>query len=96
MASGGAYSVAYNIERQWRTLEATVGLRDDSPQNEEYEFQIFADGRPIYSHLFTLGQSQHIKLSIVGVLRLELRATLASPDWYGDTHGVWGDADLAR
>jgi hypothetical protein len=96
MALGGSYSVSYNIERQWHVLKATVGLQDDSPQNEEYEFQVFADGRPIYSHLFTLGQSQHIRLNIVGVLRLELRATLSSSAFFGEAHGVWGNAYLAR
>lgn len=94
MTLGGSTSAAYNIERQWRSLEATVGLRDDSPQKAEYEFQVFADGNPIYSHLFGLGQSQHIRLNIVGVLRLELRATLVG-DLY-DAYGVWGNAELTR
>jgi NPCBM/NEW2 domain len=91
----GKTSAAYNLERQWRTLQATVGLRDDSTQKDEYEFQVFADGRPIYSHLFALGQSQHIRLNVAGVLRLELRATLVR-DFYGDAYGVWGNADLTR
>jgi len=89
----GSTSVAYNLERQWRSLEATVGLRDDSNPKDKYEFQVYADGHPIYSHLFALGQSQHIKLSIVGVLRLELRATLVEA-YYGEAYGVWGNADL--
>jgi len=91
----GKTSAAYNLERQWRTLQATVGLRDDSTQKDEYEFQVFADGRPIYSHLFVLGQSQRIRLNIAGVLRLELRATLVG-DFYGNAYGVWGNADLTR
>jgi NPCBM/NEW2 domain len=95
MALGGSTSAAYNIERQWRSLEATVGLRDDSPQKEEFELQVFADGNPIYSHLFGLGQSQHIKLNIVGVLRLELRGTLVGA-LYGDAYGVWGNAALTK
>jgi hypothetical protein len=91
----GSVSVAYNLERQWRVLKATVGLRDDSTQKDEYEFQVYADGRPIYSHLFTLGQSRHIKLNIAGVLRLELKSTLVG-DYYGDAFGVWGNADLTK
>jgi hypothetical protein len=96
IALGGSYSVAYNAGRQWRILKATVGLRDDSPENETYEFQVFADGHPIYSHLFTLGQSQHVRLNITGALRLELRATLSSSSFYGEAYGVWGNAYLAR
>jgi hypothetical protein len=91
----GKTSAAYNLEHQWRILQATVGLRDDSTQKDEYEFQVFADGRPIYSHLFALGQSQHIRLNIAGVLRLELRATLVG-DFYGNAYGIWGNADLTR
>jgi len=91
----GKTSAAYNLERQWNSLQATIGLRDDSTQKDEYEFQVFADGRPIYSHVFALGQSQHIRLNIAGVLRLELRATLVG-DFYGDAYGVWGNADLTR
>jgi hypothetical protein len=91
----GSTSVAYNLERQWLILKATVGLRDDSTQKDEYEFQVLADGRPIYSHLFSLGQSQHIRLNIAGVLRLELRAKLVG-DYYGEAYGVWGNADLSR
>ncbi len=83
-------------QRQWRTLRATVGLRDDSPQNEKYEFQVFADGHPIYSHLLALGQSQNITLNIAGVLRLELRATLSSSAFFGEAYGVWGNVRLAR
>ncbi len=89
----GSTSVAYNLERQWHSLKASVGLRDDSTQKDEYEFQVFADGRPIYSHIFVLGQSQRIRLNIVGVLRLELRATLVGA-YYGEAYGVWGNADL--
>jgi len=91
----GSISVAYNLDRQWHLLKATVGLRDDSTQKDEYEFQVYADGRPIYSHLFTLGQSQHIRLNIAGVLRLELKSTLVG-DYYGDAFGVWGNAGLTK
>ena len=95
MGLSGPYSVDYNAERQWRFLEATVGLRDDSNQKQQVEFQIFADGSPIYSHIFALGQSQYVKLNIVGVLRLELRAMTVG-DFYGGAYPVWGNAYLAR
>jgi hypothetical protein len=94
MALGGSTSAEYNLERQWRSLKVTVGLRDDSPQKEEFELQVYADGNPIYSHLFGLGQSQYIRLNIVGVLRLELRGTLVG-DLYGDAYSVWGNAHLS-
>ena len=85
--------MSYNLGRQWRHLEATVGLSDDSPENEKVQFQIFADQRSIYNHVFELGQSQQINLKVSGVLRLELVATLASA-YVGETEAVWGNANL--
>ncbi len=86
-------SVSYNLGRQWRKLQATVGLSDDSPENEKVRFQIFADQKPIYDHVFVLGQSQQINLNVSGVLRLVLVATLESAD-AGSTEAVWGNAIL--
>lgn len=89
----GPADVSYNLGRQWRHLEATLGLSDDSPENEKVQFQIFADGRSIYSHVFALGQSQQITLDVTRVLRLELVATLSSA-YVGQAEAVWGNADL--
>lgn len=86
-------NVSYNIGRQWKDLEATVGLSDDSPENEKVQFQILADQRSIYNHVFVLGQSQQINLDVTGVLRLELIATLVSP-YVGQTEAVWGNAEV--
>jgi NPCBM/NEW2 domain len=89
----GPADVEYNLGRQWQSLEATVGLQDDSSANEDIDFQIFADGRSIYDHRFTLGQSRSIMLNVAGVLRLQLVATLVS-GYVGPAQAVWGDADL--
>jgi hypothetical protein len=89
----GPESVEYNIERHWSILDATVGLRDDSAQNQEFDFQILADGRTIYDHVLGLGQSQHIRLNIAGALRIELSATLSS-SYVGQAYAVWGNAQL--
>ena len=74
-------------------LDATVGVSDDSPQNQKVQFQVFADQRLIYNHVFELGQSQRITLNVTNVLRLELVATLASA-YVGGTNAVWGNANL--
>jgi hypothetical protein len=89
----GPANVSYNLERQWHSLQATVGLSDDSPEAEKVRFQVIADQRIIYDHTFVLGQSQQINLNVSGVLRLELVATLAS-DYVADTSAVWGNANL--
>jgi hypothetical protein len=89
----GPENVSFNLEREWRSLQATVGLSDDSPEAEKVRFQVIADQRIIYDHTFVLGQSQQINLNVSHVLRLELVATLAS-DYVGQTAAVWGNANL--
>jgi len=89
----GPASVEYNLGRHWQRLVATVGLRDDSAENQRFQFQAFADGRLIYNHTFALGQSRHISLDVTGVLRLELVVTIAS-DYVGPAYAVWGNASL--
>ena len=89
----GPASVAYNLGRQWRSLETTVGLRDDSADNQKFQFQAFADGHLIYNHEFALGQSQQIALDVGGTLRLELVVTIAS-DYVGPAYAIWGNAAL--
>jgi hypothetical protein len=89
----GPDSVSYNLGRQWRTLDMTLGLSDKSTENETAQFQLVADGRTIYTGSFTLGQSQHVRLNVSGVLRLDLTTTLAS-DYVGGVYADWGSAEL--
>lgn len=91
----GPANVSYNLGRQWSHFQATLGLSDDSPENEQIQFQILADQRTIYSHVFELGQSQQINLDVAGVLRLELIATEVS-SYVGQTEAVWGNAELIQ
>jgi hypothetical protein len=91
----GPANVSYNLGRQWSYLQATLGLSDSSPENEQIQFQIVADQRTIYSHVFDLGQSQQINLNVTGVLRLELIATEVS-SYVGQTGAVWGNAELTQ
>jgi NPCBM/NEW2 domain len=91
----GPASVEYNLGRQWRKLDMTVGLRDDSADNQSEQFQILANGRAIYTRVFALGQSQHIVINVSGVLHIELEATLVSPNYVGAVYAVWGRASLS-
>jgi hypothetical protein len=85
--------VEYSLGRQWKKLDMTVGLKDDSTENQNVQFQLRADGRTIYTQTFTLGQSRHVTLNVSGVLRLELDATLVS-NYAGPVYAVWGNANL--
>ena len=91
----GPANASYNLGRQWRRLNATVGVSDDSPENEKVQFQIIADDRIIYNGVLELGQSKKLSLNVTNVLRLELVATLASPS-AGETNAVWGNAEITN
>lgn len=84
----GPAGLEYNLGRQWRKLDMTVGLRDDSADNQSEQFQLLADGRTTYARVFTLGQSQHVVVNVSGVLRLELETTLVSPNYVGPVYAV--------
>ncbi|MGH3223820.1 MAG: NPCBM/NEW2 domain-containing protein [Streptosporangiaceae bacterium] len=91
----GPASVEYNLGRQWRKLDVTMGLRDDSADNQSEQFRLVADGRTIYSRVFTLGQSKHVVISVSGILRLEMETTLVSSNYVGPVYAVWGSASLS-
>jgi NPCBM/NEW2 domain len=93
--TSGKASVAYNLQRHWRSLETSLGLRDDSSQNERCKFQVFADGKLIYSQIFTIGHSQHISLNVAGVFRIEFRTIPVDPS-NEVAYGVLGNAHLTK
>ena len=85
--------VEYNLGRQWRQLQATVGLRDDSGSSIQVRFEAFGDGRPLYSRVFMLGQSEQINLDVTEVLRLRLVNTVTAHPELGST-AAWGSAHV--
>lgn len=91
----GPGDVAYNLGRSWQRFEATIGLDDSSPEGEKVQFQVVADGHSLYTHVFSLGQSVAINLNVTGVLRLELKTTLAS-SYINAAEAVWGNASLTN
>ncbi|MCX5215879.1 NPCBM/NEW2 domain-containing protein [Kitasatospora sp. NBC_00240] len=85
----------YNLERAWQTLNATIGVRDDSPVGTALTFEAFVDGRPAFTQTLPLGQSQDLSLDVRGALRLKIVVTYATTaDTASYCYGVWGDARL--
>lgn len=82
-------SAQFNLGRDWRRVEATLGLRDDSSEDAKVRFEIFGDGRLLYRHEFGLGQSEGVSIDVTDVLRLKLVATTVAE---GDSRAVWGSA----
>lgn len=88
---------AYDLGRHQQTFTATVGLTDKSSENGQVRFEVFADGRPLYSQTSTLGVPHQVTVSVAGVLRLKLVATNTSVkcnDNVDSTRAVWGDAQV--
>jgi NPCBM/NEW2 domain len=89
-------TVAFNLSRRWKTLDATIGVRDDSASKSAVQFEVLGDKQTLYQHRFSLGQSKVLQLDVSKVLRLELviRFIENGTDG-GDYHAVWGDAHVS-
>lgn len=85
----------YNLGRHWRTLQAVIGLRDDSPTGCRATFEVFADGKSINSNTLGLGESRNLNLDVSNVLRIKIEVTYAAAaDINSYCYAVWGDAHL--
>ncbi|MGI5292206.1 NPCBM/NEW2 domain-containing protein [Nonomuraea polychroma] len=84
----------YDLSREWRTLEAVIGIKDDAPADATVRFEVFGDGDRLYQKDLTFGESEKINIDVSDVLRLQLQATPLSTDSVFDA--VWGDALLAK
>ena len=87
----------YNLGRKWRNLDATIGLRDDSPSEAALKFEVFADGTRLHEERMQIGESSEISLDVSGKLRLILKVSYDSSEEI-DTYcyGVWGDIRLGN
>ncbi|MEU7725176.1 NPCBM/NEW2 domain-containing protein [Streptomyces sp. NPDC040724] len=93
-AANPVNEVSYNIGRDWRYLAATVGVTDDSTSDTKLKMQAFADGRSVYEHVFSYGESNPVSLDVKGVLRLTFKVSLIGGGGGGTYIGAWGDARL--
>jgi hypothetical protein len=90
----GTATVSYNLGRQWRALDMTLGLSDKSAENVQVQFQVTADGRTLYTGNFALGQSRHVRLNVTNVLRLDLASTQLTDNNYDGVYPDWCSAEL--
>jgi hypothetical protein len=88
---------SYVINREYHSFTATVGLNDQSLGNTPVGMEIDADGRTIYSGVFTAGKIIDVKLDIAGVRELDLKQTYLGPDpniCSSNVTIVWGNAEV--
>jgi NPCBM/NEW2 domain len=85
----------YNLGRRYTTLQATVGLRDDSPSSCEVRMLVSIDGDRRDVGVVRLGVSKPITLDIANALRLELVSEYLGSDNGAQCPSVWGDAAVS-
>lgn len=95
---GGWYkngSYQYDLGRHFRKLTSKVGLSDNSDNNTKVLFEVFVDGRKVFSKTTTLGKPVALNVDLTGVLRLRVDATVVSTTCTGTgSTAVWADAQL--
>jgi hypothetical protein len=92
--SGNPYWAEWDLSRQctWLTSPG-VGLADDAPSGATANFSVQTDGSSRWQKTISLGQSDSLKVSIKGALRLRL--TVADvQNSVGGSYATWGDAEV--
>jgi serine/threonine protein kinase len=91
-------SLQYDLGRHYRTFDTTAGVTDDSNASGVVQFDVFVDGRSVFSQTGTLGGPVPLSVDVTGGLRLEITATRVEADcdsfYSTDVVAVWADAQL--
>jgi NPCBM/NEW2 domain len=92
--AGDPYWAEWDLSRSctWLTSPG-VGISDEAPSGSQYTFYIQTDGSYKWQKTISLGQSDSIKVSIKGALRLRLSAAGLQNGGYGPL-ATWGDAQV--
>ncbi|MEU4845552.1 NPCBM/NEW2 domain-containing protein [Streptomyces gilvosporeus] len=92
-----ANDAEYNIGGTWKYFDATVGQRDDSPTGGRLAFQVFLDGRSVFSQELTVGQTRKVHVNAAGASRLKIKVEFTAGEYYNNySYGAWGDARFSK
>jgi hypothetical protein len=88
--------VEYSIDRSYTTLNAVVGLSDESASGFPVQIEITGDGQPLWTQTVQVGQPQAIALDVTGILRLKFVATKQFDESTGcpEVYAALGDPAL--
>jgi NPCBM/NEW2 domain len=76
----------FPLDGKWKTLTATVGLRDGADLQGSAIFTILGDGKELFrSNLLRAGKTETPRINLTGVHELELRVNGGE----GHTHNSW-------
>lgn len=88
------YWAEWNLSRKCDSFTvAGVGIADQAPSDSRYLFRILIDGSEQWQQTMTVGQSQPLKVSVKGALRLRLSVAGLEKGYYG-AYATWGDAKV--
>ncbi|QIG41906.1 hypothetical protein G5V58_03115 [Nocardioides anomalus] len=68
-------AIEFNLNRDCKTLDATVGIDDASASGSSATLTLAADGTQRFQGTFGLAQAQHVVSDVTGVFRISLSAT---------------------
>lgn len=92
--SGDPYWAEWDLSRQCTLLTVRgVGLADNAPSDATALFSVQTDGSYKWQKTIRLGQSDSLKVSVKGALRLRLTVTDVQ-DSVGNSYATWGDAQI--
>lgn len=93
--SGDPYWAEWNLSRQctWLTVRG-VGLADNAPSDATALFSVQTDGSYKWQKTIHLGQSDSLKVSVKGALRLRLTVRDVQNS-VGNSYATWGDAAVS-
>ncbi|MGW4502875.1 NPCBM/NEW2 domain-containing protein [Micromonospora sp. NPDC004336] len=84
------FTVTFVVSRQFRVLEATVGLADDSPVALPLRFTVLADRKAVFTTTVGLGKVRPLRVDIGDATQVSLQVGTTSVDQcHGDSIGVW-------
>jgi serine/threonine-protein kinase len=87
--------VEYDLGRDYRQLQMTIGLDDESPSGLRTRFEVFVDGSRVTNVDHGLGEAEPITLDVTDVLRVRFQSTVLDPSNCGYGGGsVFADARL--
>jgi hypothetical protein len=89
----------YNLGTHFRSLDAVVGLSDESTEAARVEVEVVADGASLFTAVVIVGHPRTVHVAVTGRLHVTLQQTYLGPNpnicsEAGDV--VWGDARVTR
>ncbi|MEU3251077.1 NPCBM/NEW2 domain-containing protein [Streptomyces sp. NPDC006997] len=89
----------YALDGEWATFIADVGPDSDSRSDAVMDFEVYLDDKKVdETWRATVTKSEHIELSVIGVVQLRLVAKHVSGSTSGAFTGqaAWGAARVER